>query len=86
MTDTERQSRNAIVALTDTVVLNRAGHLGARPIPIWAKLADIMIPLKTVTNSYIFYITKIGNWGLDEVDCHLSHKGQCTSKKYFLHV
>ena len=22
---------------------------------------------------------KSGNWGLDEIDCHRSHKGQCTS-------
>ena len=22
---------------------------------------------------------KSGNWGLDEIDCHCSHKGQCTS-------
>ena len=26
---------------------------------------------------------KSGNWGLDEIDCHRSHKEQCTSKKYF---
>ena len=24
-------------------------------------------------------IKKSGNWGLDEIDCHCSHKGQCTS-------
>ena len=24
---------------------------------------------------------KSGNWGLDEIDCHCSHKGQCTSEK-----
>ena len=23
---------------------------------------------------------KSGNWGLDEIDCHRSHKGQCTSE------
>ena len=28
-------------------------------------------------------LQKSGNWGLDEIDCHCSHKGQCTSKKYF---
>ena len=25
---------------------------------------------------------KSGNWGLHKIDCHRSHKGQCTSKKY----
>ena len=29
------------------------------------------------------YVIKSGNWGLDEIDCHRSHKRQCTSKKYF---
>ena len=24
---------------------------------------------------------KSGNWGLDEIDCHRSHKGQCTWEK-----
>ena len=24
---------------------------------------------------------KSGKWGLDEIDCHCSHKGQCTSGK-----
>ena len=24
---------------------------------------------------------KSGNWGLDEIDCHRLHKGQCTSEK-----
>ena len=28
---------------------------------------------------------KSGNWGLDEIDCHRSHKGQCTSNNTFLH-
>ena len=27
---------------------------------------------------------KSGNWGLDEIDCHRSHKGQCTSEKTIL--
>ena len=26
-------------------------------------------------------LKKSGNWGLDEIDCHRSHKGQCTSEK-----
>ena len=26
---------------------------------------------------------KSGNWGLDEIDCHWSHMGQCTSTNYF---
>ena len=26
-------------------------------------------------------IKKSGNWGLDEINCHRSHKGQCTSEK-----
>jgi hypothetical protein len=24
---------------------------------------------------------KSGNWGLDKIDCHCSHKGQCTLGK-----
>jgi len=26
-------------------------------------------------------LKKSGNWGLDEIYCHRSHKGQCTSEK-----
>ena len=26
---------------------------------------------------------KSGNWGLDEIDCHRSHKGQYTSENVF---
>merc|ERR1712087_674839 len=31
------------------------------------------------------YKKKSGNWGLDEIDCHRSHKGQYTSNNTFLH-
>ena len=31
----------------------------------------------------VSYNKKSGNWGLDEIDCHRSHKGQCTSRKCF---
>jgi len=40
------------------------------------------------TSFFLFFILffeiknkKSGNWGLDEIDCHRSHKGQCTSEK-----
>ena len=28
------------------------------------------------------HVKKSGNWGLNEIDCHCSHKGQCTSRKH----
>jgi len=29
---------------------------------------------------------KSGNWGLDKIDCHCSHKGQCTFKKILFFI
>ena len=33
--------------------------------------------------SFMTQRQKSGNWGLDEIDCHGSHKGQCNLKKSF---
>ena len=35
----------------------------------------------TYLNEIKLFLKKSGNWGLDEIDCHRSHKGQCTSEK-----
>ena len=38
--------------------------------------------IKRTVNCF-HHCKKSGNWGLNEIDCHCSHKGQCTSTNYF---
>ena len=42
------------------------------------KITLIMPKTTSPEQTPVSNVKKSGNWGLDEIDCHCSHEGQCT--------